>query len=322
MEDEKYMLTVVTAVRNLIEGGRSEMIRRCIESVARQKISGGVEHIIADGASTDGTVELINKIIQTLPKRDGYCIRVFSKPDKQVYDGMNNGLAEAHGRYILFLNSDDYLKEDGSVEKSLQDLEASGGDFCYGDVEMLIAGGHRRILGGDINRLPFAEHFCHQSMITKTEVLRKAGGFDITYRICADNDLTMRILGQGATCVKSKYAFACYRDGGLSATCGDKAKIEHGMAFYRHYGQAAGLTLEECQSLWYYTAINKASYEDCLKLLVKLPCEGWRQAWSEKMLAAFDTTRKGRPPFLMRFKRRWTELGMRGIYDSIKSRIA
>jgi glycosyltransferase involved in cell wall biosynthesis len=90
-------ISVITVVRN-----GASVIADCIDSVLAQQID-GLEYIVIDGASTDGTLEII--------RRYGDAISVcISEPDRGLYDAMNKGLRLARGRYIHFLNADDRLR--------------------------------------------------------------------------------------------------------------------------------------------------------------------------------------------------------------------
>ncbi len=91
------LVTVVTITYNLIKSGREKYVRQCIECVHNQTYQ-NIEHIIIDGASSDGTLEIF---------KDYPWLKVFSEPDKGIYDAMNKGVAKASGKYIVFLNSDD-----------------------------------------------------------------------------------------------------------------------------------------------------------------------------------------------------------------------
>lgn len=86
-------------------------LQETIRSVDANLIS-GVEHVIKDGASTDGTVEMLQSLPQIAARR------WISTPDAGIYAGMNEGLREAVGEYVLMLNSGDTLK-DGSVARWL-----------------------------------------------------------------------------------------------------------------------------------------------------------------------------------------------------------
>ena len=70
-----------------------------LESVKRQSFT-NFEHLVVDGASTDGTVEIA--------ERSGIKgISVVSEPDRGLYDAMNKGIRRAKGEYLIFLNAGD-----------------------------------------------------------------------------------------------------------------------------------------------------------------------------------------------------------------------
>ena len=77
---------------------RAGMIETAIQSVLSQNYP-EVEHIIMDGGSTDGTLEVLKKYPH---------LRVVSEPDQGMYDALNKGLNLAHGEIIGFLNTDDF----------------------------------------------------------------------------------------------------------------------------------------------------------------------------------------------------------------------
>lgn len=81
---EKPLVTVVTITYNLINAGREKFIRQCIDCVRVQTYK-NVEHIIIDGASTDGTLEIF---------KDYPWLKVFSEPDKGIYG--SQGVWEIH----------------------------------------------------------------------------------------------------------------------------------------------------------------------------------------------------------------------------------
>src|SRR5690606_11240452 len=89
-------LSVITIVYNNIKD-----IERTIISVIKQSYN-NIEYIIVDGASTDGTVDVIKKYDQEISKW-------ISEPDSGIYNAMNKGLALATGDYVLFMNSVDEI---------------------------------------------------------------------------------------------------------------------------------------------------------------------------------------------------------------------
>ena len=78
---------------------RAGMIARAVESVLAQG-EANFEHIIIDGGSTDGTLDVLKKYPH---------LKVISEPDQGMYDALNKGLRLARGRVIGLLNTDDTL---------------------------------------------------------------------------------------------------------------------------------------------------------------------------------------------------------------------
>ena len=73
-------ITVITATYNLIKNGRKEFFKQCLESVHNQTYP-NIEHLIIDGASSDGTVEMLQEYA------DKGWIKYISEPDSGIYDG-------------------------------------------------------------------------------------------------------------------------------------------------------------------------------------------------------------------------------------------
>jgi glycosyltransferase involved in cell wall biosynthesis len=90
------MLSIVTPSYNSIE-----FIREAIESVLAQNYP-DLEHIVVDGGSTDGTLDILHQYPH---------LTVISEPDRGMYDALNKGLMHARGGWLGFLNSDDLYKE-------------------------------------------------------------------------------------------------------------------------------------------------------------------------------------------------------------------
>ncbi len=82
-----------------------ETIRQTIESVLNQTYQ-DIEYIIVDGASTDGTLEIIQEYEDQFQGRMQYV----SEPDNGIYDAMNKGIRMSHGNVIGIINSDDFYE--------------------------------------------------------------------------------------------------------------------------------------------------------------------------------------------------------------------
>jgi glycosyltransferase involved in cell wall biosynthesis len=116
--DNNQKVTVITVSYNLIENDREETFNDCLKSVHSQTHK-NIEHIVIDGASTDGTIDLIKKYA------DKGWITYLSEPDRGVYDAMTKGVNLAKGEYIYFLNTDDKFFDDLVVEDVLKVFKKS-----------------------------------------------------------------------------------------------------------------------------------------------------------------------------------------------------
>ena len=92
-------ITIITASYNSVE-----TIEDCIKSVLNQ-IYSNIEHIVIDGGSTDGTLDVIKKYKDKITKW-------ISEPDKGIYDAMNKGIKLATGDIIGIFNSDDIYADE------------------------------------------------------------------------------------------------------------------------------------------------------------------------------------------------------------------
>jgi glycosyltransferase involved in cell wall biosynthesis len=101
MPEGKISLTIITPVFN-----GEKYIENCLKNVAEQAFE-GLEHLIMDGGSSDGTVQ----IVQSYQDRFSH-IRLISEKDRGQSDAMNKGIRAAKGSIIGFLNVDDYYEPD------------------------------------------------------------------------------------------------------------------------------------------------------------------------------------------------------------------
>jgi len=118
----KLFLSIITINRNNVAG-----LERTIQSVIRQT-STNFEYIIIDGASDDGSVEMIKKHTSNIK----YWI---SEPDTGIYNAMNKGISKAQGEYCLFLNSGDWLIAPETLENVLKEITGNLSDIFYADIK-------------------------------------------------------------------------------------------------------------------------------------------------------------------------------------------
>lgn len=173
------LVSIVTAVYN-----GAKHIEETILAIAGQTYM-PVEHIVVDGGSTDGTVEILEKYSGTL----GYWV---SEADNGIYDAMNKGidLVTDAESYILFANADDHLCSPEAVERAIG--ASSGEDLVYGRM-VLTDGDISGIAGRKVDLDDLAqETLCHPATFVRRKIFDRVGKFDTTYRIAADYDHIVR----------------------------------------------------------------------------------------------------------------------------------
>ncbi len=193
-----------------------------LRSVASQSFD-DYEHIVVDGASRDGTLDLVRR--HPDPR-----LRLISEPDDGFYDAMNKGARAARGDYVIFLNSTDYFCRSDALELAARRLDETGADCLFADTQFVEEDGvteRRRVYSVRRFRrwwLRIGAMPPHPSMFVRRTRLLESGGFDVRYRIAADFDLTARLLlDKRATWAVLPVSLTNFRVGGVS-TSGLRAK--------------------------------------------------------------------------------------------------
>ena len=118
-------ITYVTITYNA-----AQVLQRTLDSVLRQDYP-DIVHLIIDGASTDGTLQLVDDYVQRSNAADnGHRIQFTSEPDHGIYDAMNKGLRSLDGDYVCFLNAGDFLPSSDTVSKIVAAAIGHNGD-CH-----------------------------------------------------------------------------------------------------------------------------------------------------------------------------------------------
>jgi len=169
----------------------AETIADTLESVARQTHP-DVEHIVIDGASTDGTMDIVARCQARLA-------RVVSEPDRGIYDAMNKGLALATGEIVTFLNADDVYANDGILAYVAQIMTDPALDACYADLIYVARDEPTRVVRYWKSR-PYEPGLClkgwmpaHPTFFVRKAVLDRHGGFDPAFKLQSDFDLMVRL---------------------------------------------------------------------------------------------------------------------------------
>ncbi len=167
-------------------------IAATIRSVLAQKFS-GIEYIIIDGASNDGTVEIIKSFGTQISKW-------VSEPDHGLYDALNKGIAMATGDVIGFLHSDDFFLDDHVIEKVVDLFERKHADSVYGDIQYVDQNDISKVLtdrkSGNYHRWKFKLGWLppHPTFYTRRIFYQQYGLFDTSFNIAGDYDSMLRFL--------------------------------------------------------------------------------------------------------------------------------
>jgi len=204
---DQPLVSYVTVVRN-----NTKTLARTLESVQRQTYA-NVEHIVLDGASTDGTLDII--------RQGGAHLDYFaSEPDAGLYDALNKAIPLARGQCICVLNSDDWLEPDaaqtvarhmrGRPDKTLLATGASIHD-AKGKARVwspsLVHPGSYLICAND----------CHNAIYATPQAYEASGPYDSTYKIAADFKWIMACLDEGVQFLYTQDCTVNYALGGISS---------------------------------------------------------------------------------------------------------
>lgn len=166
-----------------------------LESVAGQTHS-EIEHIVVDGASTDGTLDVVRRHGQRVA-------RLISEPDHGIYDAMNKGIRLATGDVIGFLNADDKYPDTGVLARVSAVLEREKLDALFGDAEFVSSARPdqpvRRYRSERFrpDRIAWGWMPAHPTLFLRRRVYERFGMFRTDYRIAGDFELVARMFHGG-----------------------------------------------------------------------------------------------------------------------------
>ena len=179
-------ISIITAIKN----NRTGLLRaiNCINDQTYQN----VEHIIVDGGSTDGSLEVVDD-----EKLKIQNLKFVSEPDDGIYDAINKGIMLATGDVIGLLHSDDTLANE-NVLSSYADLfykydtDSIYSDLVYVDknnksIRVWKSGDYfpKKILDGWMPP--------HPTLFLRKKIFDKHGLYNTTFKIAADYEMVLRL---------------------------------------------------------------------------------------------------------------------------------
>ncbi|MBI2902070.1 MAG: glycosyltransferase [Candidatus Methylomirabilis oxyfera] len=193
MNADGHLISIVTPCLN-----RRQFIEEAIQSVVRQDYP-DVEHIIVDGGSTDGTLEVLRRYPH---------LRVISERDRSLFDALNKGIGLARGEILGHLNSDDFYRENVFAQVARRFAADPHIDVVYGEATVFEqrADGTRRTVAHYSAPRDIEMSFYNitigvpiiNARFFRRRVYEQVGLYDMHYRIAADRDFLLRVALAGA----------------------------------------------------------------------------------------------------------------------------
>ena len=199
-----HKLSIVTITWN-----SEKFLEQTIQSVVAQSYP-GIEYIVVDGGSTDGTLAIIQKYEEHID-------RWISEPDDGIADAMNKAIGLATGEYVYFLHSDDYLESESSIHDACQHFVKDKDIFLF-NIYLEKDGDKAMHKPRGLNLwLNFKTGVFHQSAICRKSLFERIGLFDKNLRIGMDYDLFLRAYKRGVDALRIDIPIATMRLTGISS---------------------------------------------------------------------------------------------------------
>ncbi len=179
-------ISVITVCFNSVD-----FIQKTIESVVAQDFP-NIEHVVIDGGSTDGTVEILKKYSEKL--------KWISEPDKGIYDAMNKGVKLATGDAIGTLGAGDFYPNNLVISKVAAGFEQYKTDAIYGDKQYVHPENLEKVIRywnpGDYKIENWLNGWMppHQSFYLRKMAFEKYGLYLDEFRSAGDYELMLRML--------------------------------------------------------------------------------------------------------------------------------
>jgi len=202
-------ISVITVTKNNKNG-----LVCAIESVWCQSYH-TIEHIIVDGSSTDGSVEILQQAKKSRERThnsllitDHYSLVTISEVDSGIYDAINKGIKMATGDVIGFLHSDDLFFDDTVLESLMNEFEKENVDSVYGDLLYVSSNNTNNVLrywkAGDPSKVQRGRKGMeraiihgwmppHPAIFVKRDIYEKHGLYDTSLKIASDYEMILRL---------------------------------------------------------------------------------------------------------------------------------
>lgn len=241
------IISIITATYN-----SANTIRDTFESVLSQTYN-NIEYIVIDGASTDGTIDIIKEYEPRFQGR----LKWISEPDKGLYDAMNKGIEMATGEIVGILNSDDFFSSTDIlkiVATNIIDVDAVYGDIHYVNSDNLNKS-VRKYSSKSFRRWKMIMGFmpAHPSFYCHRRIYQQYGLFDTTFKVAADFEQLLRLIYINNISIRYiPVDFVTMRTGGASSSgiSSHKKIIKDHLKAYKKNNIKSNILFESCRYLY------------------------------------------------------------------------
>jgi glycosyltransferase involved in cell wall biosynthesis len=185
-----------------------------------------LELLVLDGASTDRTVEVVERAVHGAPQ--GIDCRVWSEVDEGLYDALNRGVARSTGEVVGFVHADDRLASPLTLKRAMDQMARDGAQGVYGDLDYVRRDDpsqivrHWRSGAFDVSQLRWGWMPPHPTLYLRRKVyesfqLGQGAYFDTALRCSADYEFMLRVMSRPS--MRLAYlpeVMVCMRTGGIS----------------------------------------------------------------------------------------------------------
>lgn len=227
--------TIITVTYNA-----EKVLEDTIQSVVSQTYK-NIEYILVDGASTDKTLNIVNKYRNHLHT-------VISEPDKGLYDAMNKGIRLATGNYLCFLNAGDTFHKNDTLQQMIYSIPPNElPDILYGETEIVDNEGHfvrmRRLSAPQkLTWKSFRKGMlvCHQAFFVRHTLVEP---YDPAYRFSSDFDWCIRMMKKAHIIHNTHLILIDYLEEGVT-TQNHKASLkERFRIMVKYYGWSSTIIM-------------------------------------------------------------------------------
>ena len=204
MENLKKKISIITINLNNREG-----LEKTVASILSQ-VDRDFEWVVIDGGSYDGSLEILNR-------NKEYFDYWISEPDNGIFSGMNKGITNSHGEFLLFLNSGDVFIDENVVLKINSNIKND--DFYVGQIKY-----RGKNISIDLSSKEKMYYhllrygFPHQATVIKSSLFRKLGLYREDYKVSSDWVFNLKaIINGNATVVKLPFIISEFDPHGVSS---------------------------------------------------------------------------------------------------------